>query len=182
MSLSKPVERQEVHCRRLVVRGYRRADGLFDIEGNLEDSKPYPYALIEKDLAPGQPIHGMWLRLTVDRALLVHAAEAWTEHGPYRTCAEVEPNYAALAGLTIGAGWNRNAKARMGRVAGCTHMTEMLAQMAITALQTVWSDRNRAREGAREGDPAPEMIDTCHTYRADGPMVRRLWPERARPD
>ena len=47
--------------------GYRRADGLFDIEGHLLDTKTYGFDNEEKGwLEPGVPLHGMWIRLTVD--------------------------------------------------------------------------------------------------------------------
>jgi hypothetical protein len=177
--LSPPAAREEIHARRLVIKGYRRQDGLFDVEANLEDAKPFAYDLIDKRLAPGEPVHGMWLRLTLDRDSVVRDAEAWTEHGPYVTCAAVEPNYKALIGLKIGPGWNRRGKERMGGVSGCTHMTEMLAQMGTAALQAMWPELDRRKLDETDA-PRPGLIDSCHTYRRDGEMVKRLWPEHRR--
>jgi len=175
--LSPPVAREEIHTRRIVIKGYRRADGLFDVEGNLEDAKPFAWSIVDKDLAAGQPVHGMWIRLTLDRDFTVRDAEAWTEHGPYRTCAHVEPNYKALVGLKIGPGWNRRTKERMAGVLGCTHMTEMLAQMGTGALQAMWQALDPRKLDEMEA-PRPGLIDSCNTYRSDGEMVRRIWPDR----
>lgn len=181
MSLSPPAAREEIHARRLVIKGYRRTDGLWDIEGQLTDAKPFAYDLVDKHLEPGQPVHGMWLRLTIDRDFVVRAAEAWTEHGPYRTCAEVEPNYGALVGLKIGPGWNRRSRERLLGVRGCTHMTEMLAQMGTAAMQAMWPELDRRKLDEVDA-PKPGLIDSCHSYRRDGEMVRRLWPDLAEPE
>lgn len=172
MSLSEPVQRELSHTRQLEIKGYRRADGLWDIEGHLTDTKPFDYDGIERPLRAGEPIHEMWLRLTIDLDLLVHRAEAWTAHGPYGMCGETNPNFAALAGLRIGPGWNRRAKERVGGVRGCTHIVEMLGQMATTAMQTVWEARSERRQ-----EPPAGLVNSCHAYRSDSPLVKRLFPE-----
>ena len=41
MPLSPPAARDPLHTRRIEINGYRRADGLFDIEGRLTDTKPF---------------------------------------------------------------------------------------------------------------------------------------------
>lgn len=175
MTLSAPVAREELHTRRLEVRGFRRADGLYDIEGHLTDSKAHAYDLREQSLAPGEPIHDMWLRLTVDPDFIVRSAEAWTAKGPYSICAEVNPSFARLAGLKIAAGWNRKVHERIGGVRGCTHLIEMLGQMGTTAFQAMLPDL-AARSGRDASAPSPELIDSCYTYRADGPMIRSEFP------
>ena len=175
MSLSEPASREEIHCRQLTVRGYRRAAGLYDVEGHLTDATPFRYEMLEKTLEPGEPVHDMWLRLTIDRDLLVHAAEAWTASGPYGTCALVNPNFAVLAGLGIAAGWNRAVKERLGGPRGCTHLVEMLGQMATAAMQAIWTERNLGSD--RPDRPDPKLLNSCYTYSEDSPMVKREWPE-----
>jgi hypothetical protein len=41
MPLSPPVSREELHTRAITLHGYRRDDGLFDIEAHLIDTKPF---------------------------------------------------------------------------------------------------------------------------------------------
>ena len=53
-------------------------------------------------LPAGTPLHGMWIRLTVDDDMLIHACEAASDHTPYAVCPQAAPNFARLAGLTIG--------------------------------------------------------------------------------
>ena len=43
MPLSAPADRQLLHLRDIALRGYERADGLFDIEAQLTDTKDYGY-------------------------------------------------------------------------------------------------------------------------------------------
>ena len=77
--LSPPAARSHLHDRRVVFRGYRRGDGLWDIEAELHDSKTQDFVLPgEGRWAAGEPIHGMAIRLTVDDDTVVHAIEVAT--------------------------------------------------------------------------------------------------------
>ena len=85
MPLSDPADRERLHDRRVHCTGFRRADGLWDIEGHLVDTKTYGFSNIHRGtIEAGVPVHEMRLRLTVDDALEIHAVEAETEHAPYR--------------------------------------------------------------------------------------------------
>ena len=126
-----------IHTRTMDLRAYRRSDGLYDIEGHIIDVKPFTHNFTDTYRAAGEPVHDMWLRLTVDRALVVQAAEAKFDVGAHAYCAGVEPNFAELAGLRIAPGWNRGVRQRVGHGLGCTHLVEMLAQMATAAMQAL---------------------------------------------
>ena len=85
MPLSPPKERELLHSRDIVLRGYRRADGLYDIEAQLTDTKSYGSANRDRGyIHAGEPIHGMWLRLTVDEERLIVACEAVKRPYPLR--------------------------------------------------------------------------------------------------
>ena len=43
VSFSAPADREPMHRRQIDMRGYLRADGLFDIEGHLLDTKSYGF-------------------------------------------------------------------------------------------------------------------------------------------
>ena len=72
MPLSAPADRKHVHTRSIEAKGFQREDGMWDVEANLRDVKTYE---ISNDwrgaLKPGDPIHDMWVRLTVDNAFVV---------------------------------------------------------------------------------------------------------------
>ncbi|HEY8610526.1 MAG TPA: DUF2889 domain-containing protein [Roseomonas sp.] len=178
MPLSPPAEREDLHRRAITMHGYRRADGLFDIEGHLVDTKTYPFANLDRGtIAPGEALHEMWIRLTVDDDLLVIACEAATDASPYAICPQAAPNFAALEGVRIGPGFTRAVKERVGGAHGCTHLREMLAQMATVAFQTIYPVR-RKREA---DDPAAaeaarnRMVGTCLAYAPDSPIVTERW-------
>jgi len=179
MPLSPPVAREPMHHRRYDFRGYAREDGLWDIEGRIVDTKDYPFHNKDRgEIAPGAPLHDMEVRLTVDEDFVVREVEATTNAGPYHICPAIGPNYKKLIGKRIGAGWRRTLKDVMGGVEGCTHITEMLGAMATVAFQTMYPTLARKNKlpGTAPGR-RPALIDSCHAFRSDGPIVRREWPE-----
>lgn len=184
MPLSPPAARAPLHERRLTIDGYEREDGLYDIEGRIVDTKTYAY---NSDwlgrVEPGTPVHDMTIRLTIDDRMKVQAVEAVTDRSPYPPCHEASANYEALVGLTIGPGWTRALRQRVGGTTGCTHITELLAQVATVAFQTLAKKRQEeARKRTVDGlspepNKRPMMLGTCHAFALDGPVVKRYWPE-----
>ena len=176
MSLSPPATREPLHHRRVDCRGYRRADGLWDIEGHLTDVKAYTFENAWRGrIQPGEPLHEMWLRLTLDDELTVIRAEAATVAGPYEVCPAITPAFAKLEGLRIGPGWRRAVQARLGGVRGCTHLVELLGPIATTAYQTIYSWRAQ-REPRIEAERPPRHLDSCHALARDGEVVRYHHP------
>lgn len=181
MPLSPPQERALMHLRDITLRGYRRADGMFDIEAHLLDTKTYPFENEDRgEMPPGTPLHGMWIRMTVTEEMRIEACEAVSDHTPYAICPEAAPNFSRLAGLTIGPGFNRAVQERVGGVHGCTHLRELLGQMATVAFQTLYPLRlQRERAELAEAAPArrkPAMLGTCHAYAPDSPVSLKRWP------
>lgn len=178
MPLSKPTGRELLHERDITIHGYRRTDGRFDIEAHLVDTKSYSFPNEDRGEIPaGEPLHEMWVRLTVDENLMIEASEAVTEHGPYMICPDAAPNFARLAGLRIGRGFLRAAGERVGGVAGCTHLRELLQQLGTTAIQTLYAVRVHKEEAEDAEARRPRMLNSCYAYAADGPVVRRRWPK-----
>ena len=80
--------------------------------------------------------------------------------------------FSRLEGLTIKAGLLRAANERLGGPEGCTHIRELLQQMATVALQTTFV----IRKDQPPSNP-PRMLNTCHAYAANRSVVQRKWPE-----
>ncbi len=181
MPLSPPAPREPLHTRHVECRGYRREDGLWDIEGHLVDTKTYAFSNRSRgEVSPGTPLHEMWIRLTLDDRMTVKAVEAVTDHGPFPICGDIAPAFQKLEGLTIGPGWNRKVKDLLDGTRGCTHIVELLGPVATTAFQTLFSRRERERrESGNEAEikTRPRVIDSCHALSADGPVVKIEWPE-----
>lgn len=195
MPLSPSRERERLHTRAITIDGYRREDGLYDIEAHLTDTKSFGQTNYDRGyIAAGEPLHDMWLRLTVDDSMEIVAAEAVSDKTPYVMCPSAAPNFSRLIGLRIKAGFLRDANHRVGGAVGCTHLRELLQQMATTAFQAINPSRVK-REMQAAGDPetpgsdkvdaritekmggAPKILNTCLAYSADGPLVKRRWPE-----
>ena len=180
MPLPQSVDRNLKHSRDITCRGYERDDGWFDIEGHVVDTKPFSYddALGTKFEA-GRPIHEMWLRITIDRTLLIQDAISASDHTPYAQCLKANEVYARLKGITIGPGWWREVRSRVGGTAGCTHIMEMLRPMATTAYQTLAG--LKAYDGRKDPKRKPAWLDTCISHASNSPVTAELFPNFYKP-
>ena len=173
------VEREHLHDRRYEFQGYRRKDGLWDIEGRMTDSKTYGFPNeFRGRIEAGEPLHDMRIRLTLDDHFVVCDIEVSTDAGPFVICPDVVPNFAAVKGLKVGSGWNKKLKELLGGTRGCTHHVEMLGAMATVAFQTMWGQLSREKKSAPESGNArrPNFLDSCYALAADGEVVKKNWP------
>ena len=185
MPLSSPAPRKQMHTRVVTCKGYLRDDDLWDIEGHMTDVKPYRFENIDRGghIEAEEPLHGMWIRLTINDQMIVQAAEASIDFSPYSNCPKIEPDYSQLVGLSVGLGWNKAVRTLFRGTAGCTHLTELLGPMATTAFQTVFSGRNEGRkvEGKAEmgiqPNKRPALLNSCHSYAPTSPVILRHWPD-----
>ena len=163
MPLTPPTARQHLHTRSIDMRGYQRDDGMFDIEAHLEDTKTYAFGNFDRgQIQPGEALHGMWLRLTIDDEFLVHDVAASTDNSPFEICPAVVPKFRELVGLRIAKGWRKDVRARLGGVHGCTHLVELaLGALATAAVQTIFPVR-ALENPERDRRAKPGHLDTCH--------------------
>jgi len=175
MPLSEPVGRELLHQRDIVLHGFRRDDGQFDVEAQLTDTKSYGFPSDDRGyIAQGEPLHGMSMRMTVDAELLITAFEASTDYSPYAICPTAAENFGRLVGIRIGRGFLKAAAERVGGTHGCTHLRELLQQMATVAIQTLYSKRQKSDRGA---DSPKGLLNTCYAYSTNGLLVQKRWPE-----
>ncbi len=166
-----PCERQASHRRSIAIQSYARSDGLWDIEGQLTDVWPEPVTKAGGLLPGGEPMHSMWLRLTVDRSATIVAAMAVTDAGPYdAACATITPDYGQLVGVKVAGGYRDTIRRLFGRTAGCTHINELAGAMGSAALQALWT------EMTLDAQTKPFSIDGCHALKASGPQVAKFFP------
>jgi len=177
MALSPPVEREFLHQRTIECQGFKRKDGLWDIEGRLTDQKSYGFDnSFRTRIEAGENIHDMHIRMTVDIDFLIIEVEAWSAATPYAPCGDIVADYQQLAGLRIGAGFTRKVAERVGGNKGCTHHTELVGRMATVAIQTIGPLRRKekaARGIVETGPPRlPAHLNQCHALKLDGPVVK----------
>jgi hypothetical protein len=179
MPLSPPAHRQPLHVRRVSFEGYRRTDGLFDIDAHLVDVKDQDLTLLSGVRPAGEPVHLMSVRVTIDRQYTVQAIEAHTDASPYPgDCDRIHPAYARLVGANLLHGFRRRLHELLGGVRGCTHLTELLGSLPTAAVQTFASLRPREDEGSAK----PFQLDRCHALDTTGDAVRRFYPRWHRRD
>ena len=101
MPLPASIEREELHQRQVTMRAFRRADGLFDVEARLVDTKSVSFIgpLATTPLPAGEPIHDLWIRLVIDLGSVIHEAVAVSDSTPFGVCKEASETLSVLKGV-----------------------------------------------------------------------------------
>ena len=178
MPLPPPAPRDELHTRRIEVRGYRRHDGLYEVEAHIVDTKALPFPLQSREtvLPVGEHLHDMAIRLVFDKTYRVQEAVAAIDASPHVICPAAAASIAQLTGLSMGAGWGRAVREKLSGAQGCQHLTELLAQMATIAFQTLAPLRH-AEPARLDAKGRPVKIDSCFAYASNRELVRVRWPD-----
>jgi hypothetical protein len=177
--LPSPAPREAVHTRSIVCRSFRRDDDMLDVDARFIDTRPFAYdSEFRGHCPPGSALHHMQLRLTLDRERRIHALQSAMPGTPYIGCAEVNPNFQRLVGLSVGRGFRKALRERLGGTEGCTHMLALLEAMAAAAVQAFASNAHAPRR-AGQAEPVriwrlDALLDTCWSYRSDGPVMQQL--------
>ncbi|HEX5476425.1 MAG TPA: DUF2889 domain-containing protein [Burkholderiales bacterium] len=168
------VERELTHTRRIRYEGYKRTDGLWDIEAHLTDLKNHDHPMMTGVRRAGQPIHSMWVRITIDRRMTIVDAQASSDAVPYPGgCETIAPAYRSLVGLSLVKDFRKRVREALGGVRGCTHMTEMLGGLPTAAFQTFAGEiPEQGEDGAR-----PFQLDQCHALESSSETVRTWYPK-----
>ena len=174
MPLSAPVPRKTSHIRRVTYQGYEREDGLWDMEAELHDSKAHdmPSFRHQGVRLAGDPIRRMWLRVTIDRQLVVHAIEAAMDAHPLQDCPQARPALQGMVGACMARGWRQAIAQHMGGVASCTHLREVLFNLATAAFQTL-----PAAFGGGDPDTPPRHLGQCTGWDFEGNGVKEYFPQ-----
>jgi hypothetical protein len=169
-----PVERTRLHTRRVVFEGYQRGDGLIDIEARLLDTKDHDYPLTSGLRRAGEPVHDMWVRVTMDPKFVIRDIEACSDRVPYPAgCELIAPAYRRLVGHSLLKGFRQALREQLGGSHGCTHLTELLGYLPTAALQTIAG----LRPEHELGEGRPFQLDRCHALETHTDTVRRYYPK-----
>jgi hypothetical protein len=171
------VTREPLHLRRIEMRGFRRSDGLFELEATLVDTKPRDFTppVVGRLVPAGEALHQFAVRLVFDAGLTVLDVHAATEAAPYAECPGAAAALQTLKGLSMTSGWNKAVRERLAGAASCTHLMELLTPMATAAFQSL-AGLFPERSERVDADGRPLKIDSCYGYRAQGEVVLKRWP------
>ncbi len=91
---------------------------------------------------------------------------------PHAECTTAIPPMDALVGAKLGKGWRKTIDTHLGGIKGCTHLRELLVNLATAAYQSV--------PGAffdPAGEKPPAYLGNCKAWDFDGPVVMRVYPK-----
>jgi hypothetical protein len=148
-----------------------------DLDAELIDFKGYDFERAGGvTIKAGDYVHHMLLRITVDDTYTIVDAHADYEAAPYGTsCTAITPEYRDLIGMSLVKNFRGQVKARFGRTAGCTHMTELSLVLPTAAIQA--NAGNRRKQQAEDPNQRPFQLDGCHALRTDGPTALKYYPQ-----
>jgi hypothetical protein len=180
-TLPVPAPRRHLHDRKITYRGYLRDDGLWDIEGELRDSKSFPISLgYRGDMPTDAAIHNMLIRITIDDDMVIHDIAAAMPYTPYLECRPAIDPIRAVIGLQMGRGWKKKIESAIGGLQGCTHVRELLSGAATAAYQTVYPYRsNNSKIKSSEVTEQPKHLNQCTAWDLQGDVVMRYFPQFA---
>jgi hypothetical protein len=176
--------RRLMHRRSIECTGYLRDDGLWEVEARLVDTKPFSrHDHFRGELQAGEPVHDIAVRLAVDDSLTIREAETTMRATPYPTCIEVQPILQRLVGERIGQGWSALVRRKIGRLETCTHLSELLGPAVTTLYQTMSHGKTpegrNSLDDQRGAGQRPFFLGGCHSWRTDGPVAAKLFPQFA---
>ena len=200
MPLPDSPSRTLLHTRTVLCKVYRRADGLTDVEGHIEDLRAFGWHSHwgeDRMIGAEVPVHAMWLRFTLDDDKVVVAVASSMDDTPFPHCKGVADNYAKLVGLKVEGGFMRQVNERIGGAQGCTHVTSLIPTMTTTLIQSMateiqrWEPGKDLNEAWRARGPAlfastehPDypLLNTCWSHAENSPVVKVLAPLRFKGD
>jgi hypothetical protein len=182
LPIADGLTREELHFRRIDMRGFRRSDGLYEVEGRVVDRKPHDSTPPSggRFVPAHEPIHDMGVRLVFDEDLTIHGVQTLTLASPYAPCPEGGRALQSLKGVRMASGWSREVRSRLGGARSCTHLMELLIPLATTAIQSLTVPR-RGRPDTLDASGRPIKIDSCYAYAAERELVLTRWPQFHRP-
>lgn len=178
---SKP-NRTHIHTRQVIFHSYFRDDGLWDFEAELIDTKPFAFITFGDIVKEANdPIHRIIVCTTVDDSMTVRSVSATMPNTPFPECIGSLDFLQNIVGLNMTAGWRKSVAGAIGGVTGCTHIRELLFNMATVAFQTIPSYRQHQRRNRNapiigHSDPAPHL-GKCHALALDGDVLQRFKSE-----
>ncbi len=162
------------HNREISVRTFALGGGVVLVEGRLRDVG-YPAT---PDGSPKRPqlIHHMVIRWKVrGPEMLIEQATADMPRCPNDECSIILPVIRNLEGLRIAPGFTMKSKKLIGGIRGCAHLTSLVLTMAEATIQGHWAAYlEEKKEGSLGEEDIKNLVNTCHLWREDGPILKKL--------
>jgi hypothetical protein len=170
--------RKKVHARNIEVTTYAYDEQRIIVEGLLKDERFQESHVITGETFPGGVVHHMAIRLLVNCSnLLIEDIDIDLMSVPREACRETIGCLAPIKGLTITKGFTAKVKKLAGRDKGCSHLVELILAMAPAAFQGFGAHQSQKPSNFYSDHAqmiVQYLVDTCHVWREDGPLVELL--------
>lgn len=114
----------------------------------------------------------MWLRVTVNRQLVVQAVDVAMDSHPLKGCTEAQGALQRMVGCSMARGWRQAIQKHLGGVESCTHLRELLFNLATAAFQSV-----PAVFSSTHPDEPPRHLGQCTGWDFNGQGVKEFFPQ-----
>ncbi len=174
MPLPQSCDRELYHSRNIEFKGYKRSDGLWDIEARMTDVKEHTFPSIDRggQIEAGETFHDISLRFTINEEMEIKDAAASIDAAPFFLCPHAIDNIKNFVGLKIVAGFKKRVMETFPDVKGCTHIRDLAVILANGAFQTIYPLRLARR---KKGEF--EILNTCYALDAKKDVIKRDYPE-----
>jgi hypothetical protein len=175
MPLPKPEERELIQSRDIILRGYKRKDGLWDIEAHMKDVKTHDFPDEDRGgfIRAGETFHGIAIRITIDDDMVIKDACSSIDFAPFKICNQAEDYIKRIIGTKIKAGFKKHIFEIMPWVEGCTHVRDLLTVAAGVAYQTLWPVRNSLKKPNQK----PNLLNSCHAWDSNRETIKKYYPD-----
>ncbi|MDL2275406.1 DUF2889 domain-containing protein [Desulfosarcina sp. OttesenSCG-928-G10] len=166
---------KKVHTRTISVDIYEGpSPDTLVVEGRLQDRRHLDTHYPEGHVEPPYTVHHMVIRMALCLPeKTITEIEVEMPAIPNADCSDAQNSLEPIIGLRIAAGFMAAVRKKIPRKAGCTHLLELLSNMAPAAFQGAWSKRV-----SRPIDPdtfrrmSGGLKNTCYAWREGGELVR----------
>jgi hypothetical protein len=169
---------EKLHTRNIEVSIYDYDGQRIIAEGVFKDDRLQETHLITGETFPKGAIHHMAIRLLVNSSnFLIEDIDVELLSVPRPVCRETIDCLSPLKGLTVTKGFTSKVKRLVGGTKGCTHLMELILAMAPVIFQgfaALQSQRPGAFDSELVKMMSQSLVNTCHAWRADGPVVEKL--------
>ena len=182
-------ELRPLNDRKISILGYVRPDGDYEIHGEIIDYRQYNTENKIRGAIPmGDKMHHMQIILHANRHMKIINIDAQTFSAPFaQYCSPAANNYKALIGLTIASGFKQKIIEILGKNKQCTHISELLPQMATCLFQTMHADKQvkdqenqNANKTTTNKNINPGAVNniknSCYGFQDGGYVLKALLP------
>ena len=174
MSLFGKPKGKKYHSRTIEVSTYEYDEQRLAVEGCLTDHRLQEYYLATGEKRPPGILDQMIIHLLVSKTTLeIEDLHVEMPCVPREECLETINSIEHVQGLRITGGFTAKVKELVGRGNGCNHLVALLTAMGAPTIQGYAAYKLQESSGFI-ADMIPMVVDTCWTWRADGPLINAI--------